>query len=98
MNAPKILLTNLPDGQPLDEKSAKGLMNIMVKANVDLLIANKLTLGELRARMDAMPNPVRRHAELATFKELALRWQKGQAPWKYLEIFAPDEFPQVITR
>ncbi len=94
----KILATNLPEGEPINAKTAAALMDIMVTANVDALLANKLTLGELRARMDAMPYPVRRHAELATFKELALRWQKGQAPWKYLEIFAPDEFPQVITR
>jgi hypothetical protein len=97
MSAPTILLSNLPEGKTMDERTARALMDIAIKANVDALLADRMSLGQLRQRVDSFPDDIRDYVELATFNELARRWQAGQCPWSHLGIFAPSWIKQELN-
>lgn len=71
------------DFKTIDERTARALMDIAIKSNVDALLADRMSLGQLRQRIDSFPDDIRDYVELATFNELARRWQAGQCPWAY---------------
>lgn len=89
----KILASN----QPVDESTARTLAKMQVSINVDALLADRLTLGQIRMELDAMPKEIGEWFELAYFHEVGKRYQAGKAPWHLVTFFAPAGMPQGIS-
>ena len=88
----KILKSN----RAIDEQTARALVAMEVSISVDALLADKVTLGEIRSAIDALPPDVGAYYELAYFNEVGRRYQAGKAPWRLVTFFAPDGLKQGV--
>jgi hypothetical protein len=89
----KILKSN----RPIDEKTARALIAIEVSASVDELLADRISLGQIRTKLDKLPDDVREHYELAFFQEVGRRHHAGAAPWHLVTFFAPSWLQQGVN-
>jgi hypothetical protein len=82
----------------LDEAAARALARMQVSINVDALLADHLTLRQIRTELDAMPNEIGEWFELAYFQEVGKRYQEKKAPWHLVTFFAPSGLQQEVCR